>query len=71
MADTQYLFQPRGHGTAWIFRMKTPAKLVGKLNPRLGKPYKREIREGLDSTRSLAEARKLKVQTMRGFGWTG
>jgi integrase len=60
MIDTQYLFQPRGRGTAWIFRIKTPAILVGKPNPRTGKPYKKEIREGLGATRSLVEARKIR-----------
>jgi len=28
--DTLYLFQPRGPGTAWLFRMPTPAALVGR-----------------------------------------
>ena len=60
MIDTLHLFQPRGRGTAWIFRIKTPAILVGKLNPRTEKPYKTEIREGLGATRSLMAARKVR-----------
>ena len=58
MRDTQYLFQPRRPGTAWLFRMKTPEALISKKNPRTGEPYKGEIREGLDKTRNLIEARK-------------
>jgi len=55
--DTTYLFQPRGPGTGWCFRIKTPLVLVGSKNPTTGKPYKSAIREGLD-TRSLIHARK-------------
>jgi hypothetical protein len=33
MLDSLYLFQPRGPGTAYLFRMPTPAALVGRLNP--------------------------------------
>jgi hypothetical protein len=47
MLDTNYLFQPRGAGTAWLFRMATPTTLIGRTNPRTRKPYGREIREGL------------------------
>jgi hypothetical protein len=39
MLDPLYLFQPRGPGTAWLFRMPTPASLIGHINPRTGKPY--------------------------------
>lgn len=60
MLDTNYLFQPRGQGTAWLFRMATPAPLIGRINPRTDKPYGREIREGLKGVRVLAEARKLR-----------
>lgn len=58
MLDTLYLFQPRGPGTAWLFRMATPKGLIGRVNPRTGKPYRREIRESLNGTRSLVEARR-------------
>lgn len=60
MADTQYLFQPRGHGTAWLFRMSTPSALIGTINPKTGKPFKKEIREGLGTARDLYAARKLR-----------
>ncbi len=58
--DTLYLFQPRGPGTAWLFRMPTPAALVGRTNPRTGKPYGREIREGLGGILDLRQARRLR-----------
>jgi Phage integrase SAM-like domain len=60
MLDTLYLFQPRGAGTAWLFRMATPAPLVGRPNPRTGRAYGREIRESLGGVRLLTEARRLR-----------
>lgn len=59
MLDTTFLFQPRGQGTGWCFRMATPSALIGQPNPRTGRPYGREIREGLN-TRELGKARKLR-----------
>src|SRR6185437_13577988 len=78
MLDTQFLFQPRGAGTAWLFRMATPEALIGRVNPRTGKPYRREIRESLTAkpangtprrngaggVLSLVEARKLRDQLL-------
>ncbi|HEY1721059.1 MAG TPA: tyrosine-type recombinase/integrase [Magnetospirillaceae bacterium] len=58
MLDTNYLFQPRGKNTAWLFRMATPAALVGQPNPRTGRPYGKEIRESLGRVTKLAEARQ-------------
>lgn len=58
--DTLYLFQPRGPGTAWLFRMPTPAALIGRTNPRTGKPYGREIREGLGGILDIRQARRLR-----------
>ena len=49
MLDTRYLYQPHGPGTAYLFRMRTPAALVGRPNPRTGKPYKGEIKEGMSA----------------------
>jgi integrase len=54
--DTDYLFQPKGR-KGWCFRMRTPDALIGYRNAKTGKPYGREIREGL-GTRELREARK-------------
>ncbi|NVK62360.1 MAG: hypothetical protein HWE37_20075 [Rhodobacteraceae bacterium] len=55
--DMNYLRQPRGPGTGWVFRMVTPFELIGKINPWTGKPFGKEIKKGLD-TRYLTEARK-------------
>ncbi|MFC6642916.1 MULTISPECIES: tyrosine-type recombinase/integrase [Sulfitobacter] len=55
--DMQYLIQPRGPGTGWVFRMVTPNNLIGKTNPWTGKPFGKEIRKGL-KTRSLPDARR-------------
>lgn len=63
MLDTLFLFQPRGQGTGWCFRMVTPVALVGRTNPRTGSPHGRETREGLD-TRDLKQARKLRDQAI-------
>ena len=57
--DMQYLIQPRGPGTGWVFRMVTPPELVGKPNPWTGKAFGKEIKKGL-KTRRLPEARKLR-----------
>ena len=55
--DMNYLRQPRGPGTGWVFRMVTPLELIGKINPWTGKPFGKEIKKGLD-TRYLTDARK-------------
>jgi hypothetical protein len=36
MLDTTFLFQPRGPGTAYLFRMATPPALIGQATDR---PY--------------------------------
>jgi hypothetical protein len=51
-----FLVQPRGQGTGWQFRMRTPAALVGRRNPdSAGRTFGTEIRRGLD-TRDLRTA---------------
>ena len=60
MQDTRYLFQPRGSGTAYLFRFTTPDILVGRLNPRTGKPYGKAIREGLGGVKTIREALRLR-----------
>ena len=57
MLDTQHLFQPRGPGTSWHFRLKTPRSLVGTTNPHTNNPFGTEIRIGL-GTHDVCEARK-------------
>ena len=52
----QYLIQPRGPGTGWVFRMVTPLELVGTPNPWTGKPFGKEIKKGL-KTRRITEAK--------------
>lgn len=55
--ETRFMFQPRGQGTAWFFRMVTPDALRGVSNPRTGRPYGREIKQTLN-TRNVLEARR-------------
>ncbi|CAN0279521.1 unnamed protein product, partial [Chrysoparadoxa australica] len=55
--DMNYLVQPRGPGTGWVFRMITPTELIGKPNPLTGKPFGKEVKKGL-GTRHPVEARK-------------
>jgi len=57
MLETQYMEQPRGSGTVWVFRMRTPLALVGQPNPRTKRPYTSTIKESL-KTRDIVEARK-------------
>lgn len=59
MLDTKYMTQPRGEGTVWVFRMRTPEILVGRTNPRTNRPYGNAIRESLKS-RSLVSARRIR-----------
>ncbi len=62
-----YLVQPRGPGTSYQFRMRTPADLIGRLDPTSGKPFGAEVKRGL-RTRDLrtagARAAILKGQIM-------
>jgi integrase len=65
MLETKYLFQPRGQGTAWHFRMPTPSILVGETNPFTGKPFsKSETRIGLGGTHNLKQARMQRDQIL-------
>ncbi len=48
----RYLIQPRGPGTGFVFRMKTPLALMGKPSPFTRKPFGSEIKVGL-MTRKL------------------
>lgn len=68
MLDTQFLFQPRGPGAGWCFRMLTPPVLIGRTNPRTGRPYGREIRMGLD-TRRLKMRGSSATSIWAGSGW--
>lgn len=39
--------QPRGPGTAWQFRMRTPPELIGVVDPRSGRAFGATIKRGL------------------------
>ena len=52
-----YLVQPRGPGTGWVFRMVTPPELEGQRNPWTGRTFGSEIKRGL-GPRHPTEARK-------------
>jgi hypothetical protein len=55
-----YIEQPRGQGTAYRFRMKTPATLVGREDPQTGKPFGTWIIRSLGGERHLPTAKKLR-----------
>lgn len=55
--SNSYLVQPKGPGTAVQFRMRTPAVLLGTVDPHSSRPFGSTIRRGLGSTRDLREAR--------------
>lgn len=50
-----YLVQPKGPGTGYQLRLRTPAALIGTPDPATGKPFGPEIRRGL-GTRDLRQA---------------
>jgi len=73
--NRQYLEQPRGTGTAWRFRMKTPKNLIGAIAPWSGKPLGTwiirplggvtELRKAmLGRDLALSEVRKLEALTL-------
>ena len=64
MLDTRFLYQPRGAGTAYLFRMRTPAVLVGQINPITERPFGSSINLSLGGTRSLTEARKARDRVL-------
>ncbi|MFT3974030.1 MAG: tyrosine-type recombinase/integrase [Amaricoccus sp.] len=64
MSD-HYLAQPKGPGTAFQLRMRTPTALLGTLDPLSGRPFGSTIRRGLGSTRDLREAR-VRAAILRG-----
>lgn len=56
----RYIEQPRGQGTAYRFRMKTPATLIGREDPQTGKPFGTWIIRSLGGERHLPTAKKLR-----------
>lgn len=70
LLETTHLFQPRGPGTAWYVRIKTPAALVGDPNPftRGNPPFRAgETRISLNGQRSLRIARGMRDQIIAGL----
>lgn len=56
----QYIEQPKGQGTAYRFRMKTPKLLGGVTSPWSGKPFGRWIIRSMDGEKHLPTARRLR-----------
>lgn len=54
----KYIEQPRGPGTAYRFRMKTPKRLLGKVPPWSKTPLKSWIIRGFDGEKHLPSAKK-------------
>ncbi len=52
--ETEFLYQPKGR-KGWCFRMRTPEALIGYTNPKTGRPYGKEIREGQGTAITLPE----------------
>lgn len=59
----EHLKQPRGPGTAYQFRMRTPPELRGRADPETGRPFGGEIVRGL-GTDHLPTAKKLRDETL-------
>lgn len=55
--ETRFMFQPRGDGTRWFFRMATPDGLKGAISPHTGRKYGGEIKRTL-GTRDVVQARR-------------
>lgn len=56
----KHIIQPRGDGTAYQFKMRTPAALRGMKDPATGKNFGTYIKRTLGGTRHLPTAKKLR-----------
>lgn len=56
----QHIDQPRGPGTAYRFKMRTPQVLIGHTDPQTGKPFGRWIIRTLGGERHLPTAKRLR-----------
>lgn len=56
----QYIFQPRGPGTAYRFNMRTPAALKEMIDPSTGKKFGTFIKRSLGAAHHLPTAKKLR-----------
>jgi len=57
--EVRYIVQPRGPGTAYQFRIRTPSALVGMIDPETGKPFGATIKRGTGESH-LPTARKIR-----------
>lgn len=58
--DMKHIDQPRGAGTAYRFKMKTPKSLNGMTDPKTGKIFKRWIIRNFGGERHLVSAKRLR-----------
>jgi hypothetical protein len=56
----EHIIQPRGPGTAYRFKMRTPTALIGKVDPKTEKPFKKWITRSLGGTSHLPTAKKMR-----------
>jgi hypothetical protein len=53
----EHIIQPRGAGTAYRFKMRTPVALIGLTDPKTNKPFKKWITRSLGGTSHLQTQR--------------
>lgn len=56
----EHIIQPRGVGTAYRFKMRTPKALKGKTDPKTEKPFKNWITRSLGGTSHIPTAKKMR-----------
>ena len=55
----EHIIQPRGAGTAYRFKMRTPKALKGLTDPKTEKPFKNWITRSLGGTSHIPTAKKM------------
>lgn len=58
--DVGHIIQPRGAGTAYRFKMRTPKSLQGLTDPKTEKPFKKWLTRSLGGTSHLPTAKKMR-----------
>ena len=56
----EHIIQPRGAGTAYRFKMRTPKSLQGLTDPKTEKPFKKWLTRSLGGTSHLPTAKKMR-----------
>lgn len=56
----KHIIQPRGDGTAYQFKIRTPSGLKGMIDPATGKKFGTYIKRSLGGSRHLPTAKKLR-----------